>query len=70
LEKGPPEDVSEYLAEMTKRECGLAIKEWLEEMSEELEFLAKRKDEVEREMSEFLNRIRNLDCDVLTSWRS
>jgi hypothetical protein len=70
LEKGPPEDVSEYLAEMTKRECGVAIKEWLEEISEELEFLAKRKDEVEREMSEFLNRIRNLDCDVLTSWRS
>jgi len=55
---------------VSKRECSLAIKEWLEEISEELEFLAKRKDEVEREMSEFLNRIRNLDCDVLTSWRS
>jgi hypothetical protein len=70
LQKGPPKDVSKYLAGMNKQECSLAIKEWLEEISEELEFLAKRKKEVEGEMAEFLNRIRNLDCDVLTSWRS
>jgi hypothetical protein len=70
LQKGPPKDVSKYLAEMNKQECSLAIKEWLEEISEELEFLAKRKKEVESEMTEFLHRIRNLDCNVLTSWRS
>jgi len=31
------------------------------EISEELEFLAKRKEEVEKEMAEFLNRIRHLE---------
>jgi len=56
-----PQDVSKYLAKMTKEECHLAINEWLEEISEELEFLKKRKEEVEKEKEEFLNRIKNLD---------
>jgi hypothetical protein len=56
-----PQDVSKYLAEMTRPECVLAIKEWLEEISEELQFLTGRKREVENEMAEFLNRIKNLD---------
>jgi hypothetical protein len=33
----------------------------LEEISEELEFLTKRKEEVEKEMEEFLNRIKGLN---------
>jgi hypothetical protein len=61
LGKRLPQDVSKYLARMSKLECVLAIKEWLEEISEELQFLTGRKREVENEMEEFLNRIKNLD---------
>jgi hypothetical protein len=60
LRKCAPQDVSKYLAKMTREECKLAINQWLEEISEELEFLTKRKEETEREMSEFLNRVKNL----------
>ena len=49
---------------MTESECNLAIEEWLEEISEELEFLTGRKEEVEKEMGEFLNRVKNLDKDI------
>jgi len=66
LEKCAPQDVSKYLAKMTSEECKLAIKQWLEEISEELEFLAKRKEETEREMSEFLNRVKNLGNNFST----
>jgi hypothetical protein len=66
LRKGAPQDVSKYLAIMTSEECRLAIKQWLEEISEELEFLAKRKEETEREMSEFLNRVKNLGNNFST----
>jgi hypothetical protein len=48
LEKREPQDVSRYLAKMTRNECKLAIKEWLQEISEESEFLTKRKEDVER----------------------
>ena len=67
LRKGVPSDVSPYLAKMTVRECGLAIREWLEEMSEELEFLDKRKTEVEKEREEFLNRVKSLGNGFSTS---
>ena len=60
LRKSAPQDVSRYLAKMTSEECKLAIKEWLGEISEELEFLRKRREETEREMTEFLNRVKNL----------
>jgi hypothetical protein len=60
LGKCAPQDVSKYLAKMAREECKLSIKEWLGEMSEELEFLAKRKEETEREMEEFLDRVKNL----------
>ena len=60
LRKCAPQDVSKYLAKMTREECRLAIKQWLGEISEELEFLTRRKEETEREMSEFLNRVKNL----------
>jgi hypothetical protein len=61
LGKGVPQDVSRYLAKMTRPECILAIEEWREEISEELQVLAERRREVEKEMEEFLNRTRNLD---------
>lgn len=61
LRMSASQDVSNYLARMTRKECKLAIKDWLEEISEELEFLTKRKEEVEKEQEEFLNRIKNLD---------
>jgi len=61
LGKKAAKDVSEYLAKMTRQECNFAIKEWLKEIAEELEFLTKRKEEVEKEMAEFLNRIKNLN---------
>ena len=59
LRKRTPQDVSEYIAKMTGEESNLAIKEWREEISEELEFLIKRKEEVEKEMEEFLSRVKN-----------
>jgi hypothetical protein len=60
LKKNAPQDVSKYLSTMTDKECSLAIEQWLEEMCEELEFLSKRMEEVEREKKEFLNRVKSL----------
>jgi hypothetical protein len=61
LGKHSPQDVSRYLAGMSGTDCKLAIEDWLREISEELDFLNRRKEEVEREMEEFLNRVRKLD---------
>lgn len=58
LMKRKPQDVSEYLAKMSDEECELAIKDWFKEIEEECEFLAKRKKEVESEMTEFLRALR------------
>lgn len=66
LKKRAPQDVSRFLAKMTKEECNLAIKNWLDEIREELEFLTKRKDEVEKELEEFLNRIKGLNDNPQT----
>jgi hypothetical protein len=59
LPKRAPQDVSKYLSRMTKEECRLAIKDWFKEIEEELEFLIKRKKEVEGEMEDFRHRIGN-----------
>jgi hypothetical protein len=64
LGKRAPQDVSKYLAKLNRKECRLAIKEWLKEILEEIEFLTKRKEEVEKEMEEFLNRIKNLNNNL------
>jgi hypothetical protein len=64
LGKRTPQDVSKYLAKMTEGKCNLAIEEWLREISEELEFLTRRKEEVEKEMGEFLNRVKNVDDSI------
>lgn len=61
LGKGVPKDVSKYLVETTSEECRKAIKGWLEEISEELAFLKKRIEEVEKEREEFLVRIKSLN---------
>ena len=58
LTKRNPQDVSEYLAKMSDEECELTIKDWFKEIKEELEFLDKRKKEVENEMTEFLRALR------------
>jgi hypothetical protein len=63
LERRCPQDVSKYLSQMTSKECRVAIEEWLEEITEELGFLAKRKEEVEREKEDFLNRVKTLEDD-------
>lgn len=60
LDKGAPQDVSKYLAKMSEDENALAIGEWLREFTEELDFLSKRREEVEKEMEEFLNRVKDL----------
>jgi hypothetical protein len=60
LKKSFQQDVSKYLAKMTRDECKSAINKWLGELSEELEFLEKRKEEVENEKEDFMNRIRSL----------
>lgn len=67
LRKRASKDVSKYLAEMTNEECNLAIKEWMEEISEELEFLTKRKVDAEKELQEFLNRVKNLNDNLPSS---
>jgi hypothetical protein len=61
LGKQEPQDVSQYLAETDERQSKLDVQQWLTEISEELEFLNRTKEEVEKEMSEFLNRVRNID---------
>jgi hypothetical protein len=61
LKKGPAQDVSRYLTKTNGDEGRSAIKDWLEEISEELEFLIKRKEEVEKEKEEFLNRVKMLE---------
>jgi hypothetical protein len=65
LEIGEPQDVSKFLAEMSLEECKTAIKDWVEEITEELEFLNKRRDEVKRELKEFLERIKKLNNNFL-----
>ena len=60
LKKNAIQDVSKYLAKMTARECSLTMEQWLEEISEEIEFLSKRMEEVEIEKEEFLNRVKGL----------
>lgn len=57
LPKRAPQDVSECLARMTTEECRLVIKDWFKEIEEELEFLTKRKKEVEGEMEDFKHRV-------------
>ncbi len=63
LKKNTAQDVSKYLSKMTDKDCSLAMQQWLEEISEELEFLSKRTEEVEREKEEFLNRVKSLADD-------
>ena len=60
LKRGTPCDVSSYLSGESDEECSSAIKQWLEEISEELDFLTRKKAEVEKEKEEFLNRVKNL----------
>jgi hypothetical protein len=60
LGKGVPQDVSAYLARTTKRDCVDAIREWLDEITEEIAFLTNRKEEVERERQEFMERTKDL----------
>lgn len=67
LKKKAPEDVSKYLAKMTTNEGSLAVKGWIGEISEELDFLTRRKEEVEKEMKEFLHRIKHLNNDFSLS---
>ena len=57
LMKGTPTNVSLYLANMTEEESKAAIGQWLSELSEELDFLDKRKAEVAKERDEFLTRL-------------
>ncbi|MGB9675955.1 MAG: ParB N-terminal domain-containing protein [Candidatus Bathyarchaeales archaeon] len=65
LKKDKPQDVSQYLEKMTVEECKLAIKDWLGEMIEELDFLIKRREEVEKEIGDFLNRVKSINSNFL-----
>jgi hypothetical protein len=58
-----PQDVSEYLAKTTEKKSKAAFEQWLKEISEELEFLTGAREEVERELDEFLNRVRSLSSN-------
>ena len=70
LKKGAPSDVSPYLANMTEEECKMSIGQWLSEISEELDFLDKRRTEVKKERDEFLTRLKRLWNDSSTSHSS
>ena len=61
LGKSVSKDVSKYLVEASSEEYRKVIKSWLEEISEELDFLKKRIEEVEKEKEEFLAQIKNLN---------
>jgi gas vesicle protein len=67
LGKCASQDVTKYVAKMARHECELAVKQWQEEINEELDFLTKRKQEVEREMEDFLKRARNLEGNLSNS---
>lgn len=60
LKKNAAQDVSRYVAKLTPKESNVALKQWLGEISEELEFLLRRKEEVEKEREEFLSRVKGL----------
>lgn len=60
LKKNAAQDVSKYVAKLTPQESNVALEQWLEEISEELEFLSRRKEEVEKEKEEFVNRVKGL----------
>jgi hypothetical protein len=65
LERDKPQDVSKYLEKMTLEDCKKAIKEWLEEMIEEQNFLTKRREDVEREIGDFLRRVKGVNSNLL-----
>jgi gas vesicle protein len=44
------------MAKTTKQQCKHEIKEWQEEITEELEFLTKRKQEAKKEMKDLQKR--------------
>ena len=60
LKRESEQDVSEYLSESSPEKCANVMKDWLQEIDEELEFLTKRKEEVEKEKHELINRVTNL----------
>jgi hypothetical protein len=60
LGRRDPQDVSEYLAKTTEKKSKAAFEQWLKEISEELDFLTSARKEVEKELDEFLNRVRSL----------
>lgn len=57
LKNRDSKDISQYLATATEEESEIAIEDWLQEMLEELEFLTRRKNEVDMEIREFINRV-------------
>jgi hypothetical protein len=61
LKRDSPQDISKYLEKTTLDECKIMLKDWLDEIYEELEFLRKRINEVEKEKEEFINRIKNFE---------
>jgi hypothetical protein len=54
-----PQEVSKYLAKTTEKQSKAAFERWLKEISEELGFLTSAKEEVEKELTEFLNRVKS-----------
>ena len=67
LRRGCEQDVSEYLSESSVERSDAIIDGWLQEISEELEFLAKRKEEVEREKLELIGRVNHMRrCSALS----
>jgi hypothetical protein len=60
LKRDVPQNISRYLSTMDSKESSFAIEDWLSEISEELDFLARRKEEVEKEKQELLERVKSL----------
>jgi hypothetical protein len=67
LRRGREQDVSGYLSESSIERSDAMMDDWLEEISEELQFLVKRKEEVEKEKLELIGRINHLRrCSALS----
>lgn len=64
LGRRAPQDVSRYVAKMSRRKGCLVIREWVKEISEELDFLRNRREEIEEEMNDLLARIKNANLLV------
>ncbi len=60
LGRGSPQDVSEFLDNVPEERSEAMMQDWLNEIAEEITFLAQRREEVEKEHAELRGRLESL----------